>query len=77
MKTIIMKLTNIARNSLLRHLRVGAERSVVLIELADLIGKSLTSIESWVGNVGLITGIGWKLAKESLALYQNFTDFLR
>ena len=76
MKTIIMKLTNKAGDSL-SPLKSGAERSVVLIELADLIGKSLTSIESWVGNVGLITGIGWKLAKESLALYQNFTDFLR
>lgn len=76
MKTIIMKLTNKVGDSL-SSLQNGAERSVVLIELADLIGKSLTSIESWVGNVGLITGIGWKLAKESLALYQNFTDFLR
>ena len=76
MNTIIMKLTNKVGDSL-SSLQNGAERSVVLIELADLIGKSLTSIESWVGNVGLITGIGWKLAKESLALYQNFTDFLR
>ena len=77
MNKSIMKLTNIAGDSLSSHHRVGAKNLLVIGELEDLIVNRLTSIESWVGNVGLITGIGWKLAKESLALYQNFTDFLR
>jgi len=74
---IIMKLTNIARNSLLRHLRVGAENSFVMGELEDLIGKSLTSIKPWVGKVGLITILDSKSARCPLNLELNFHSFLK
>lgn len=72
MKKSIMKLTNIAGDSLSSHQRVGANRSVVLIELADLIVNRLTSIESWVGKVGLIPVLVSKSARCPLNLELNF-----
>ena len=71
-----MELTNIAGDSL-SSLNCRAENLLVIGELEDLIGKSLTSIESWVGTVGLITILGSKVSSDPLNLELNFNMNLR
>ena len=72
MKKSIMKLTNIAGESLSSHHRVGAKNLLVIGELEDLIVNRLTSIESWVGKVGLIPVLVSKSARCPLNLELNF-----
>lgn len=79
MKKSIMKLTNIAGDSLSSHQRVGAKNLLVIGELEDLIVNAihyragrLTSIESWAGKVGLIPVLVSKSARCPLNLELNF-----
>ena len=72
MKKSIMKLTNIAGDSLSSHQRVGAKNLLVIGELEDLIVNRLTSIESWAGKVGLIPVLVSKSARCPLNLELNF-----
>tara|TARA_B100001113_G_C20847347_1_gene508052 strand:+ start:277 stop:552 length:276 start_codon:yes stop_codon:yes gene_type:complete len=71
-----MKLTNIVGDSLSSHQRVGAKNLFVIGELEDLIGKSLTSIESWADKVGLMPVLDSKSARCPLNLGLNFNSFL-
>ena len=76
MNKSIMKLTNIAGDSLSSHLRVGAKNLLVIGELEDSLLSRVTSIGPWAGKVGSIPVLVSKPARWSLKLGLNFTDFL-